>query len=65
MRARIKTFQSDVAASLKWFQAEEIEKTLDRSELEEAWTSSIASQWTIPKLERRPLIPGRSGRTGP
>jgi hypothetical protein len=35
VRARIKTFQSEVAASLKWFEADEIKKTLDRSELED------------------------------
>jgi hypothetical protein len=36
VRARIKLFQSEVAASLKWFEADEVKKTLDRSDLEDA-----------------------------
>jgi len=34
VRARIKQFHSEVAASLRWFESDEIKKTLDRSELE-------------------------------
>ncbi len=36
VRARIKQFQVEVAASLRWFESDEIKKTLDRSELEDA-----------------------------
>lgn len=35
VRARIKAFQSEVGASLKWFEADEIKKTLDRADLED------------------------------
>lgn len=34
VRARIKQLQSEVGASLRWFESSEITKTLDRSELE-------------------------------
>ncbi len=35
VRARIKQFQAEVGASLRWFESDEIKKTLDRSELED------------------------------
>jgi hypothetical protein len=34
VRERIKQFQTEVGASLRWFESDEIKKTLDRSELE-------------------------------
>ena len=34
VRLRIKQFQSEVGASLRWFDSDEIKKTLDRSDLE-------------------------------
>jgi hypothetical protein len=35
VRARIKQFKSEVGASLRWFETDELKKTLDRSELED------------------------------
>lgn len=35
VRDRIKQFRNDVANSLRWFEPDEIKKTLDRSELED------------------------------
>lgn len=34
VRERIRSFRNDVAATLRWFESDEVKKTLDRSELE-------------------------------